>query len=83
MSDERLKITIEVIPENVNGLTFEWNAKDYENTQKYHLNKCIVHLARERERETANDGQCVLYSTGQNKNQLPSKQSARNRRETL
>lgn len=69
------------MPENVNGLTFEWNAKDYENTQKYHLNKCIVHLARER--ETANDGKCVLYSTGQNKNQLPSKQSARNRRETL
>lgn len=39
------------MPENVNGLTFEWNAKDYENTQKYHLNKCIVHLARERDSE--------------------------------
>lgn len=25
-------------------------------------------------RERANDGKCVLYNTGQNKNQLPSKQ---------
>lgn len=51
---------MEVMPENVNGLTFEWNAKDYENTQKYHLNKCIVHLARERERQQMMANVCCI-----------------------